>query len=92
MEETRHTPGYYYVSVTDGPRYRLLLGPFENDHAAALAMVKAVRLKAQELDAWAVFYGFGTCRLPIDTPNPPAGRLNDLFNMKSWQAHERGRS
>jgi len=71
-------PGYYYVSVADGPRVGLLLGPFENDHAMALSMIEAVRKKAEEMDPWAVFYGFGTCRLPLDS-NPRQGYLNSLF-------------
>ena len=43
-------PGNYYVSVIDGKRVGRLLGPFENDHAGALAMVDKVRVKAEELD------------------------------------------
>jgi hypothetical protein len=79
-QEPDTQPGYYYVSVIDGTRFGLLLGPFENDHVKALNMVEAVRKKAEELDPWGAFYGFGTCRVPLDTQDPPEGRLNDLFS------------
>jgi hypothetical protein len=62
----------FYVSVIDGPRYGLLLGPFaEHDQAH----VEAVRTKANELDPRAWFYAFGTCKAKGKEP----GRLNDLF-------------
>ena len=44
-EGVDNRPGSYYVSVIRGADYRLLLGPFENDHAVALEMVEAVRKK-----------------------------------------------
>ena len=72
-------PGNYYVSVVRGKDSRLLLGPFANDHAAALEMVDAVRKKAEELDAKAHWYAFGTCRLEPDD-DAPAGILNKFFN------------
>lgn len=71
-------PGAYYVSAVDGGRYALLLGPFANDHAAALAMVEPVRAKACELNPRAHWYAFGTCRLPPEVEAKP-GRLNDYF-------------
>ena len=67
-------PGNYYVSIEDGSRHSLLLGPF-SEHAAALAMVDQVKSKACELDSMACFYGFGTCRTETTKP----GVLNDLF-------------
>lgn len=70
--------GYYYVSMVDGNRRALLLGPFKNDHRAALAMVNAVKRKAQELDPKAIWYGFGTARLQLGE-TPPPGTLNDCF-------------
>lgn len=72
-------PGNYYVSVIDPDtgRFGLLLGPFKNDHAAALAMVDKVRAKACDLDPRAYWYAFGTCRLPEDYEEP--GRLNQFF-------------
>jgi len=74
--------GEYYVSVVDGKRTALLLGPFTNDHAKALSMVDAVRAKAEELDPRAIWYAFGTVRLPGDDSVPiRAGRLNAHFDM-----------
>lgn len=60
-------PGFYYVSVVrDRGDYRLLCGPFENDHAGALAAVDAAKARAEELDRRAFWYAFGTCRLEQD--------------------------
>lgn len=64
----------FYVSVIDGQRYGLLLGPFP-ELAQAEAMVEQVRTKAEELDPRAHWYAFGTCKAPTGGP----GRLNDLF-------------
>ena len=58
------TPGAYYVSVIrDGGDYRLLLGPFMDDHAGALAMVDRVTHKANEIDPRSYWYAFGTCKV-----------------------------
>lgn len=60
-------PGFYYVSVVRGSGdYRLLRGPFENDHAGALAAVDAARFRAYDLDPRAQWYSFGTVRLEQD--------------------------
>lgn len=60
-------PGFYYVSVVrDANDYRLLRGPFVNDHAGALAAVDAARYRAYDLDPRAYFYAYGTCRLDND--------------------------
>lgn len=69
-------PGNYYVSVVRGSDYRLLLGPFVDNHAGALEMVEAVRKKAEELDPKAHWYAFGTCRAETSAP----GILNKFFN------------
>lgn len=75
-------PGAYYVTVADGGRIGRLLGPFDNDHAGALAMVDKVRVKAEELDPRAAFYSFGTCRIPNDDSVPiRAGLLNKYFGL-----------
>ena len=71
-------PGNYYVSVVDGNRFGLLLGPF-NSHQEALNMVQKAKNKAYELNpAEAAFAGFGTLR--IEDYNRP-GKLNSYFNM-----------
>lgn len=55
--------GNYCVSIVDGDRFNLLLGPF-NNHQDALDKVNAVRDKAMEINRTeAVFAGFGTVRL-----------------------------
>ena len=43
-------PGNYYVSVVDAGRVGLLAGPFPNDHAGALAMVKKTKKKTKQTD------------------------------------------
>lgn len=80
MQPVDSKPGMYYVTVIDGARVGRLLGPFKNDHAAALSMVDKVRAKAEELDPRAAFYAFGTCRIPGDDTVPiRAGLLNKFF-------------
>jgi hypothetical protein len=60
-------PGFYYVSVVrDGGDYRLLRGPFENDHVSALAAVDASREEAIALDPRAFWYAYGTVRTDVD--------------------------
>lgn len=81
MQTPDTKPGAYYVSVIDGNRRALLLGPFKDDHAAALAKVDSVRKKAEELDPRAVWYAFGTCRINDDHAAAPLGKLNAYFNM-----------
>lgn len=78
----------FYVSVIDGPRIGgeiqvkrmgLLAGPYET-HEEALDKVNAIRKIAEEVNVWAHFYAFGTCKLkePINGSYPP-GRLNHLL-------------
>lgn len=72
-----NAPGNYYVSVKDGRRLGLLLGPFRNDHAKALVMVGAVKRKALDLDPWGAFYAYGTVRMSESYAEP--GTLNQFF-------------
>lgn len=57
----------YYVSVIDGPRKGLLLGPYDT-HEAALQNVDHGKNLAYESDnysrSW--FYAYGTCRVESD--------------------------
>lgn len=55
-------PGNYYVSAIEDNGYHLVMGPFVNDHAAALAHVDAVRAVSCDVDRRAVWMRFGTCR------------------------------
>lgn len=80
-------PGAYYVSVNDGARASLLLGPFIDDHAGALAMVDQVRAKAEQIDPRAFWYAYGTCRVPNDgSVLIRAGVLNKFFDMQEIEA------
>lgn len=75
-------PGAYYVTVIDGPRHGRLLGPFFNDHAAALALVDAARAKAEEMDPKEIWYAYGTARFPDDDSVPLRfGVLNGHFGL-----------
>ena len=66
----------YYVSCKDGDRYSLLLGPFDT-HEEALENVDEAKRMAQEIDCWACFYAFGTCRVPPGYALP--GKLNHMM-------------
>lgn len=80
-------PGMYFVTAVKGSQWIPLVGPFENDHAAALAMVEPARKKAEEIDAKAVWYAYGTMRADADTPQAKlVGRLNSYFDMKGLAA------
>lgn len=70
-------PGDYFVSAIDGNRHALVSGPYVNDHAAALADIDECRRLVEHVDAKAVFYAFGTCRLP-----PECGRVGFLQRHK----------
>lgn len=75
-------PGEYFVTVSDGPRWAKMLGPFTDNHQAALDMVDAVREKAIKLDPFAHFYAFGTARIEGGDKVPiRAGRLNAYFGL-----------
>ncbi len=76
-QEPDTKPGSYYVSVRDNGCFGLLLGPFPNDHQAALDHVAQGRQLAEEVDPRAAFFSFGTCRMPEDYTKP--GHLNDLL-------------
>lgn len=76
-------PGYYYVTARDRGRTAVLLGPFLQRrpgtlaHRQALGAVAACRgetLRRFQDDDTA-FAVFGTCRVPLDYPNPPVGKL-----------------
>ena len=64
----------YYVSARDAGRYSLLAGPYRT-HDEALGMVDRCRDVACELDPWAWFYAFGTCRVAT-------GRKDGVLNEK----------
>jgi len=71
MEASSQQPdskaGFYYVSVVKGKdNFRLLRGPFPNDHAGALAAVDAARKKACDLDPRGHWYAYGTVRSDED--------------------------
>jgi hypothetical protein len=69
-------PGNYYVSVRrDDGDFRCLVGPFRDDHAAALALVDKARTVAETVDPKAAWYSYGTLRTAYDYDKP--GVLND---------------
>ena len=76
-QEPDTAPGPYYVSIKDGEKFGLLLGPFAL-HQRALDAVDAARAKAREVNhQQAVWSSFGTCRMKLGFNEP--GRLNDLL-------------
>ena len=66
----------FYVSVRDGERFGLLAGPFDSEPEAR-EWVEPARRKANEVNAWAAFYAFGTCKAQTRKP----GKLNDLLGL-----------
>ena len=69
-------PGNYYVSARrDDGDFRCLVGPFRDDHGAALALVDKARTIALDLDPRAPWYSYGTLRMGYDYDKP--GVLND---------------
>lgn len=86
-------PGYYYVTVVDGPRFAFLLGPYVNDHARALAAVDAAKKWCHDRREEAWFWSFGTCRLKdehTDEANLPMGKLNDQLELADVTPAEAG--
>lgn len=64
---SREADRVFYVSVIDGPRKGILLGPYET-HEGALDQVARGRRLANAADARAAFYSFGTCSAPRGNP------------------------
>lgn len=58
--------GDFYVTVRDAGRTGFLLGPYD-DYRDALANVKRGSKLAEDADCRAVFYAYGTSRLPAGT-------------------------
>ena len=78
--------GHYYVSILNGSRKCLALGPFTNNHIAALSQVEQVNDYVSEHYPGGWFYAYGTCR--IVTNNPPAGILNKQLNYPALPPFE----
>lgn len=73
MSSTLKISKRFYVSVLDGSRHVLALGPFDT-HAEALDRVGDVEVYVRERDARAPWYAFGTCG--VDAERHPRGKLN----------------
>lgn len=71
-------PGNYYVSVVNGPRFALALGPFPA-HQEALDKVDAVRAMAMDRDGFAAFWSYGTVRMRDEYKEP--GRWNTALGL-----------
>ena len=54
----------FYVSVIDGRRKGILLGPYKT-HAEARENVSRGRELAEKAEPGACFYSFGTCSSPV---------------------------
>lgn len=57
------TPGDFFVSAIDGDKLALASGPYPT-HAVALANVDRISKLVEKADPKAVFYAWGTCKLP----------------------------
>ena len=73
----------FYVSVINGNRKGLLLGPYDS-HQEALDLVEPVRRYIAKIDEWSVFYEFGTAGIDSaawgDKPLPQ-GKLNSAVDQ-----------
>lgn len=65
----------FYVSVQDGSKHGLLLGPFEL-HAQTLERVEQVRERVIKLVPEAHFYAFGTASLSAEVAERKQGTMN----------------
>lgn len=73
-------PGDYYVTLRDDGRTAFLLGPYRDDHEAALANVGRARAYVQAHYPRAVWWSFGTCRID-SSGSSPVGKLNGILPM-----------
>ena len=65
-QEPDPRPGFYYVScMRDDGAKRLVRGPWTS-HVDALANVRKVQTEAENVDARAVWYAWGTARSETD--------------------------
>lgn len=71
----------FYVSVRDGEKFGVLVGPCET-HEEALGLVEATREEARSFDPFAHFYAYGTLKLDNDSTKAfPIGPLNGIVNF-----------
>jgi hypothetical protein len=68
----------FYVTVRDAGKLGVLAGPFRT-HCEALEMVEPVKKAAEEVDAFAAFYSFGTIRAATGHHD---GVLNNQLGLK----------
>ena len=71
--------GDYYVSIINGTSTCLALGPFPDNHTAALARVDEVNDYVSEHYPGGWFYAYGTLRV-IDGDHRP-GTLNEVLGV-----------
>jgi hypothetical protein len=69
------TPGSYYVTAIDGPRFWKMAGPYAT-HAEALDRIDAARRISCDYDGRAYFMAWGTGR--VFHGDTPPGKLNEL--------------
>ena len=67
----------YYVSIIDGKKFNVVLGPFST-HKEALDMVEPARNEGNKLDPKSHFYGWGTVKM---ANGYKGGLLNEKFNI-----------
>ena len=75
------SPGFYYVTMRDPENHSkvaLLAGPFQDNHAKAIATVREASEKAIDLNQWYHFMSFGTVR---SSTNLGPGKLNRLLQV-----------
>jgi hypothetical protein len=76
------SPGSYYVTCVDGPRYWNMSGPYST-HAAALADVDKALKIANEHDGRAWFMSWGTTRMADELKEPGMLQKHKLLEIAS---------
>lgn len=73
----------YFASSRYYDRHAFLVGPFRT-HALALAAVKDAKRTVYKHDLQACWYGYGTCRLPLDQVRDEkvVGKLHELMDVQ----------
>ena len=72
----------FYVSVKDGPRSGMLLGPYGSKSEAEGKVTLGKRL-AEQVNSRAIWYAYGVTRVVMQPgADLPAGKLNHLADAE----------
>lgn len=79
MADQQSGPEGFYVTVKDGPRTGVLLGPYDTKDEAESRVKDGKRL-AESVNSRAFWYAYGVTRVVMQPgADLPAGKLNHLM-------------